>query len=176
MVLGAGVLPSGRPSDVLQARIQTGVDLLAAGKVDTLIMSGDNSRARYDEVSGMKRAAVALGAPAERVLLDYAGFRTLDSCVRLRRVFGQIEALVVSQQFHLPRAIHLCRSAGINAYGVRADDPRHGSSRRKSAIREVPATTQAWIDVHILRRKPKFLGPAIDIDKPPSEALEQPLN
>jgi vancomycin permeability regulator SanA len=176
MVLGAGVLPNGQPSFVLQARIQTGVDLLAAGKVDTLIMSGDNSRASYDEVSVMKRAAMALGAPAHRILLDYAGFRTLDSCVRLRRVFGQTEALVVSQQFHLPRAIHLCRSAGVKAYGVRADDPRGATSRRRSAVREVPATTQAWIDVNVLRRKPKFLGPAIDIDAPPPEALEQPLD
>ncbi len=176
LVLGAGITADGRPSMVLQTRIDTAVALIKAGKVDTLIMSGDNSRANYDEVTVMKAASVAQGVPADDVLLDYAGFRTLDSCVRVRKVFGQREVLVVSQGFHLPRAIHLCRTAGVDAVGVEARDPRGLSWRVRSGVREVPAAAQAWIDVHLLRRGPKFLGPPIDIDNPPPEALVQPLS
>jgi vancomycin permeability regulator SanA len=176
VVLGARISANGTPSAVLQERVKTGVALLQAKKVDTLIMSGDNSRALYDEVSAMKRAAVALGAPPDRVLLDYAGFRTLDSCVRLRKVFGQTKATIVTQDFHLPRAVHLCRSAGIDTYGVAASDPPGSGWRIKSWLREVPAAAQAWLDVHVLDTQPKFLGVTIDIDHPPKEALEQPLN
>jgi vancomycin permeability regulator SanA len=176
IVLGAGLYPDGRPSAVLMARITTAVRLLNAKKVDTLIMSGDNSRTAYDEVSAMKKAAVTLGAPADRVLLDYAGFRTLDSCVRLRKVFGQTRATVVTQNFHLPRAVHLCRAAGIETYGVEATDPPGSAWKIKSWLREVPASAQAWLDVHVFDTQPKFLGPAIDIDHPPPDALEQPLN
>jgi vancomycin permeability regulator SanA len=176
LVLGAGLYPDGTPTAVLMARITTAVDLLNAQKVDTLIMSGDNSRPQYDEVSAMKNAAVALGAPTDRVLLDYAGFRTLDSCVRLRKIFGQSRVTVVTQDFHLPRAVHLCRSAGIEAYGVAATDPPGTGWKIKSWLREVPASAQAWLDVHVLGTQPKFLGTVIDIDHPPKEALVQPLN
>ncbi len=161
---------------VLRSRIETGVALLAAHKVDILIMSGDNSRANYDEVTAMKNTAVSLGAAPENVLLDFAGFRTLDSCIRLRKVFGQTSALVVSQGFHLPRAVHLCRSAGIEVYGVEAPDPRGRTFRWKSTLREVPATTQAWFDAHVFRKQPRVLGEPIDIDNPPPEALKQPLD
>lgn len=160
---------------VLQARIDTAVALIKAGKADTLIMSGDNSRANYDEVSAMKAAAVEGGVSTDRVLLDYAGFRTLDSCIRVRKVFGQRSVLVVSQGFHLPRAVHLCRSAGVDAIGVEAADPRGTSWRVQSGIREIPAAAIAWAEAR-LGRNAKFLGPAIDIDNPPPEALVQPLS
>ncbi len=176
VVLGAGLYPDGTPAPVLMARITTGVDLFKAKKVDTLIMSGDNSRALYDEVTAMKNVAVGLGVPADRVLLDYAGFRTLDSCVRVRKVFGQSRVTIVTQNFHLPRAVHLCRSAGIDTYGVEAPDPPGSAWKIKSWVREVPASAQAWLDAHIFGTQPKFLGPEIDIDHPPKEALVQPLN
>ncbi len=174
MVLGAGLRFDGKPSDVLQARVNTAVSLYKAGKVRVLLMSGDNSLAEYDEVSAMKKAAVALGVPSEHVLLDFAGFRTLDSCVRLRKVFGQTEAVIVSQGFHLPRAIHLCRWAGVAATGVEAPDPRTRPRRIFSGTREIAASFQAWLDAHVLDRGPKFLGEPIDIDNPPADALEQP--
>jgi vancomycin permeability regulator SanA len=175
LVLGAGLRYDGKPSDVLQARVDVGVALYKAGKVRKLLMSGDNSIKNYDEVSAMKDAAVALGIPENDVILDYAGFRTLDSCVRLRKVFGQSSALVVSQGFHLPRAIHLCRWSGVDVIGVEAPDVRPRSRRTLSGIREVPASLQAWVDAHVLGRSPKFLGDPIDVDNPPPEALRQPL-
>ena len=174
LVLGAGLTINGQPSDVLSARVEAAMALYNTSKVRKLVMSGDNSRQSYDEVSAMKTLAVQLGAEPNDVLLDYAGFRTLDSCVRIRKVFGQSSVILVSQRFHLPRAIHLCRWAGVEVQGVAADDPRSSRRQRMSAVREVPASAQAWVDAHLFRRQPKFLGPAIDIDNPPAEALLQP--
>jgi vancomycin permeability regulator SanA len=176
LVLGAGLEPANRPSTVLQARIDVAVTLYKQGTVRKLLMSGDNSIANYDEVSAMKNSAVAQGIPANDVLLDYAGFRTLDSCVRLRKVFGQTSALVVTQGFHLPRTIHLCRWAGVEVIGVEAPDPRGRSNRLSSSVREIPASFQAWAEAHIFGRSAKFLGPNIDVNNPPPEALKQPLD
>lgn len=174
LVLGAGVRPDGTPTPVLSERVRTGVMLYRRGAVRKLIMSGDNSRVEYDEVTAMKNLAVNMGVPAGDVLLDYAGFTTMNSCVRLRKVFGQTRAVVVSQRFHLARAIHLCRFAEIDTIGVSAADPRSSGGRWQSSIREVPASTLAWWSVHVFGAKPKFLGPSINIDAPPPEAREQP--
>jgi vancomycin permeability regulator SanA len=175
LVLGAGITASGQPTDVLASRVETAVRLFERGKVDTLIMSGDNSRADYDEVSAMKQLAVSLGVPSGRVLLDYAGFRTHDSCVRAKRVFGQSHITVVTQSFHLRRAVFLCRAAGISAEGVPAPDRRGISWRRKSVVRELPAQIIAVGDAYIWQREPRFLGPLVNIDKPTDEVLAQPL-
>ena len=175
LVLGAGLRPNGTASAVLDARVRAAIALYKRGAVQKLVMSGDNSRTSYDEVSVMKQVAVAAGVKPNDVLLDYAGFRTLDSCVRIRRVFGQREILVVSQRFHLARAIHLCRWAGLRVHGVIADDPRGSGGRRKSTIREFPASTAAWIDAHVFGTEAKFTGPAINVDDPPADALTQPL-
>ncbi len=174
LVLGAGIRPDGTPTPVLAERVRTGVELYQRGAVRKLIMSGDNSRVGYDEVTAMKDLAVSLGVSSGDVLLDYAGFTTMNSCVRLRKVFGQTRAIVVSQRFHLARAIHLCRFAKIDTIGVSAPDPRSPGGRWESTVREVPASTLAWWSVHVFGAEPKFLGPGIDIDAPPPEALEQP--
>jgi vancomycin permeability regulator SanA len=174
LVLGAGITARGVPSSVLEQRVQTAVALYKAGKVRKLLMSGDNSITSYDEVTAMKVSATKLGVEQDDILLDYAGFRTLDSCVRLRKVFGQRSALVVSQGFHLPRTLHLCRWAGINVTGVEAPDDRGRSRRMISGLREIPASMAAWFDCHVFGRQPKFLGPAIDVFNPPPEALNQP--
>ncbi len=176
MILGAGITANNRPSDALQWRIERGVELYKAGKVRKLVMSGDNSIANYDEVSVMKNLAMKLGVPDRDVILDYAGFRTLDSCVRLRKVFGQTKAIVVSQGFHLPRAIHLCRWAGVDVVAVEAIDARGRSNRLASGVREVPAALRAWAEIHLLGKSAKFLGPTIDVFNPPPEALKQPLD
>ncbi len=175
LILGAGITANRRPSTVLQRRIDVGVALFKAGKVRKLLMSGDNSEALYDEVTVMKAAAVEAGVPSDDVLLDYAGFRTLDSCVRLRKVFGQTEALVVSQGFHLARSIHLCRWTGVEVVGVEAVDDRRRSFRVVSSVREVSASLQGWVETHWFGRTAKFLGDPIDIDNPPPEAQAQPL-
>ncbi len=174
LVLGAGLRPDGSPSFVLRTRVEAAVDLYKRGLVRKLVMSGDNSLASYDEVSAMKDYSETLGMPRPDVILDFAGFRTLDSCVRIQKVFGQRTMYVVSQRFHLPRAVHLCRWAGVNTIGIVARDPRGQSSRLKSTVREVPASAIAWAEAHIFGRGPKFLGDKIDIDNPPAAALEQP--
>jgi vancomycin permeability regulator SanA len=176
MILGAGITEDNQPSDALQWRIERGVELYKAGKVRKLLMSGDNSIANYDEASVMKNLAVQLGVPDRDVILDYAGFRTLDSCVRLRKVFGQTKAIVVSQGFHLPRAIHLCRWAGVDVVGVEAIDGRSQKNRFASGVREVPAALRAWAEIHLLGKSAKFLGPQIDVFNPPPDALKQPLD
>ena len=157
-----------------ERRMKTAAQLYHAGKVRHLLVSGDNSTKNYDEPTWMRDALIGLGVPASAITLDYAGFRTLDSCVRIRKVFGQTRIYVVSQRFHLPRAVHLCRWAGVDAIGIVARDPRGASSRLKSTVREVPASAIAWAEAHIFGRGPKYLGNNIDIDNPPAVALEQP--
>ncbi len=174
LVLGAGLRPDGSPSFVLRARVDAAAALYQRGLVRKLIMSGDNSLSSYDEVTAMKDYAETRGVARPDVILDYAGFRTLDSCVRIRKIFGQTRIYVVSQRFHLARAVHLCRWAGVDTIGVVARDPRGRSARLRSTMREIPASAIAWAEAHIFGRGPKYLGDPIDIDNPPAVALEQP--
>ncbi|HLV44111.1 MAG TPA: ElyC/SanA/YdcF family protein [Aggregatilineales bacterium] len=166
LVLGARVYRSGRLSAMLADRVSAAAALYHAGKVDVLLMSGDNSSLDYNEPDAMREAAIALGVPAEDVFVDYAGRRTYDSCYRARHIFGVDDATVVTQEFHLPRALMLCRGLGIDAAGVTADDQRPwGYSRRSltySQIREFPATAVAVLDV-LRRQEPPVMGEPIPI-------------
>jgi vancomycin permeability regulator SanA len=175
LILGAGLNPDGTAGPVLAARVDAGVALYNAKAVRKLVMSGDNSIALYDEVSAMKTLAVAQGVKSDDVLLDYAGFRTLDSCVRIRKVFGQTAVVLVSQSFHLARARFLCADAGVRTYTYQAVDPRSRSFILQSQVRELFAKWQAVIDAKLTNKQPKFLGPAIDINHPSADVLEQPL-
>jgi SanA protein len=175
LVLGAGLNADGSAGPVLSARVRAGVALYKARTVRKLVMSGDNSKALYDEVSAMKKLAVAQGVKSDDVLLDYAGFRTLDSCVRIRKVFGQTTVVLVSQSFHLARARFLCADAGVRTYTTSANDPRPRSFILQSQVRELFAKWQAVLDTKVTNRQPKFLGSRIDIDHPPADALQQPL-
>lgn len=118
LVLGAGLRPDGTPTRLLQDRIRASVRLLEQRQVDLLLMSGDNSVRGYSEPSAMRRAAIELGAPADRVAVDYGGRRTWDSCVRARKVFGVRRAIVVTNDFHRARTVVLCREAGIAVDGA----------------------------------------------------------
>jgi SanA protein len=173
LIFGARVYPSGRPSAMLADRVATGADLYRAGKVKVLIMSGDNRAPEYNEPAAMKRYALSMGVPEEAIVLDYAGLRTYDSCYRARAIFGVTEAIVVSQNFHLDRALMLCNALGIKSVGVWADYNRpNGYAPRSitySRLREVPATAQALVDL-ILRPLP-ILGEPITLF--PEERLEQ---
>jgi SanA protein len=166
LVLGARVYGNGRLSGMLRDRVETAVALYKAGKVQKLLMSGDNSSLEYNEPDAMAAHAIAMGVPAEDIQPDYAGRRTYDSCYRARAVF-QVESLVVvTQAFHLPRALFLCNQMGIKAVGVAADqstyDPR---SLAWSETREVPATFFALLDV-VRRAPPAVLGDPIPISEP----------
>ncbi|MGO4956975.1 SanA/YdcF family protein [Luteococcus sp. Sow4_B9] len=118
LVLGAQVHPDGRPSRYLRGRLDTAHQLYKSGFVDVLLVSGDNGVDHYDEPTAMKRYLVEAGVPESDVVIDYAGFDTYDSCVRARRVFGVEQLVVVSQGYHLPRAVTTCRLVGVDAVGV----------------------------------------------------------
>lgn len=157
VVLGCvKTLPNGLDNLYYTRRIAAAAELYKAGKVRCLIVSGDNHVKGYDEPSDMKDSLVAAGVPAERIVCDYAGFRTLDSVVRAKEVFGLDSFLVVSQRDHARRAVFLARGFGADAYGYAAPDV-NGRYSVKTTIREQFAKFKAVLDV-IIRRKPRFLG------------------
>jgi len=156
-VLGAGVFPGGEPSPVLADRVHTAVELYRDGKVEKILMSGDNSLKDYDEPTVMKNYAVKLGVPEGDIVLDYAGFRTYDSFYRAREIFSLTDIIVVTQQFHLPRALYISNKLGVNAVGVPSDRQEYLYSDWY-AVREVLASIKAFIDVNITKPLPVFLG------------------
>src|SRR4051812_4892818 len=159
LVLGAQVYDDGSPSPFLAARLEIARRLLADGKVHAILVSGDNRRHGYNEPGAMFRWLVARGVPSQRIVLDFAGLDTYDSCDRARRVFGVRQAIVVTQTYHLDRAVTLCRTLGVNATGVGDDSVRtYRAPWRHSAIRERGAVVKAVLDV-LSRRDPVFLGP-----------------
>lgn len=142
-------------------RIAAAATLYKCGKVDCLIVSGDNHRKGYDEPSDMKEALVTFGVPANKIVCDYAGFRTLDSVVRAKEVFGLKSFIVVSQPEHVRRAVFLGRAFGCDAYGFEAQDV-NGRYSIKTKIREQFAKIAAVIDA-VIRRSPKFLGEKVEL-------------
>lgn len=160
IVFGAGLWRDGSPTPVLRDRVATAVELYFQGKVKKLLMSGDNRVDNYNEPAAMEEFAVGLGVPAEDIILDYAGQRTYDTCFRAKEIFGLQDAILVTQGFHLPRAIYTCNSLGVDALGVAAD--RREYRRRQSAfwhMREVAATFVALWDIHITRPRPILGNP-----------------
>lgn len=157
VVFGAGLDGAGRPSPYLAHRLDAAAELYAAGKVRVLLVTGDNSRTAYDEPGAMRAYLVAHGVPGARVVVDDAGFDTWDSCVRARRVFGVRRAVLVSQRFHIRRAVALCEAAGLEVYGVGVDEP-HDLTWYAGGARELLAAGKAAFDA-ALRPAPRFLGP-----------------
>jgi len=137
-------------------RIHAAVELYRAGKIRKIIVSGDNSRTDYNETGDMERELIAEGVAPEDVLSDFAGFRTLDSVVRARNLFGANELTVISQRFHCERAIYLAARNGIDAVGFEADEVAPRSIRLKLAVREALARVMAVLDAEILNTKPHF--------------------
>jgi SanA protein len=163
LVLGALVQADGRPSGMLEDRIRSAAALYRDGRVDKVLASGDHGRPDYDEVNAMRRELVALGVPDADIFTDHAGFATLDSVVRARKVFNVRSVIVVTQPFHMPRALWLARRAGLTAYGLDAGAGNgYGSKGTIARVREVFARTKAVGDI-VTGAQPKFLGPRIDI-------------
>jgi SanA protein len=150
----------GRENLYFRYRIEAASRLWETGKIKTLIVSGDNRRRSYNEPEKMRQALIQRGIPAKRIVCDYAGFRTLDSVVRAKEIFGVDSVVFISQRFQNERAIYLARANGIEAWGFDAQDvASHGGLKTK--IREVGARVKMWLDVHILQTGPKFLGEKI---------------
>ncbi|MEV5592357.1 ElyC/SanA/YdcF family protein [Streptomyces sp. NPDC052496] len=159
VVFGAG-LWDGEPSPYLAHRLDAAARLYERGTVRVVLVTGDNSRTDYDEPDAMRRYLVAHGVPADRIVSDYAGFDTWDSCTRARRVFGVDRAVLVSQAFHIRRALALCGVAGLDAYGVGVED-RHDVTWYYGGTREVFAAAKAAAEAAV-RPDPHFLGPEED--------------
>ncbi len=161
IVFGAGIRPGGRLSPMLADRMDTAIALYKAGVVRKLLVSGDNRFVDYDEPTAMYNYAIARGVPARDVVRDFAGRRTYDTCYRARAIFGVEQALLVTQRFHLPRALFTCRNLGVDALGVSADR-RVYVSNPYYRFRDAFATLRAWWDVKIARPLP-VLGPKEDM-------------
>lgn len=163
IVFGAAVYRDGRLSAMLRDRVETAIRLYEAGKVGTLIFTGDNSAAHYNEPAAMMRYAVERGVPASAIQPDYGGLRTYDSCYRARDIFGVESAILVTQEFHLPRALFTCDRLGIETVGVAADLRSYGPrSIGWSRTREVPALLVALLDV-VRHQPPPIMGEPIQL-------------
>ncbi len=155
IVFGAGLQRDGTPTAVLRDRVAAAADLYFAGKVQKLLMSGDNRFVDYNEPGAMRAYALELGVPDEAIVLDYAGRRTYDTCYRAKEIFGVQQAILVTQRFHLPRALVICNGLGIDGVGVSADLRTYRKySQTIWYLRELPATLIAYIDTFITRPLP----------------------
>ncbi len=160
LVLGTAPRVGPWKNPFFENRMDAAAQLWRAGKVRHLLVSGDNSRHDYDEPTAMRDALIARGVPSRAITLDYAGFRTLDSLIRAREVFGLHDIIVVTDGWHQPRALFLAAAAGLDALGVSSADLPWSMSG-KTRVREWLSRVKAVADVCILRTKPKFLGEPI---------------
>ncbi|TVR78626.1 MAG: hypothetical protein EA412_08080 [Chitinophagaceae bacterium] len=147
---------TGRSNLFFQYRIEAAAELYHSGKVNKLLLSGDNRFREYNEPRDMREALMQKGVPDSSIVLDYAGFRTFDSVLRAKKVFGQKNFIIVSQSFHLQRALFIANSQDINAIGFKAKDPPVKTAR--VYLREIPARIKAFLDCYILNTEPYFLG------------------
>ena len=159
IVLGAGLRPDGTPSTYLRRRLDAAAELYARGTVGVILVSGDNSTTQHDEPTAMRDWLVGLGVPEDRVVRDFAGLDTHDSCVRAHEVFGVTDAVVITQDYHLRRALFSCREAGIDVVGLGLSstsvEPIKAVLYR---VREIPASIKAAWDA-LTGREPAHLGP-----------------
>jgi SanA protein len=155
IVLGAGLQRDGTPSPVLRDRVETAAELYFSGKVEKLLLSGDNRFIYYNEPGAMRTYALSLGVPDKDLVLDYAGRRTYDTCYRARAIFGVEQAIIVTQTFHLPRALYLCSQLGLSVTGISADRRRYDPiTLLYWNLREIPATLVAMWEVNITHPLP----------------------
>lgn len=169
LVLGAEVYPDGRPSSFLAARLDLAARLLRAGTVQVLLLSGDAGGPEYDEPAAMRRYLIAAGIPADRLVVDPFGLDTYDSCFRAQRVFGVTEVVVVTQSYHLPRAVGTARALGLQADGVGDDSVRRVSRAWvRGLLRDQIACVKTVLD--LARTRQPVLGPS---DPGVAEALRR---
>ncbi len=161
LVFGAGYWPDGTPSDILKDRVDAAIELYRLGRVTRVIFSGDNRVVSYNEPGAMRDYAVQKGLPLEAIVLDQAGRRTYDSCYRARDIFGVHEVVLVTQRYHLPRALYLAQGLGLDATGYIADR-RPYVQIRWYWLREIPALWASWWDLWVSKPVP-VLGDPIPI-------------
>nr|MBC7245672.1 YdcF family protein [Chloroflexota bacterium] len=161
VVFGAGYWPDGTPSDVMKDRVEAAIALYRSGRVRKILFSGDNRFVHYNEPAKMREYALSLGLPDDAIVLDYAGRRTYDTCYRARDIFGLRDVVLVTQRYHLPRALYISERLGLHAVGYVADH-RTYPHIREYWLREVPALWMAWWDLSVTYPIP-VLGDPIPI-------------
>jgi SanA protein len=159
IIFGAGLRRDGTPTAMLRDRVLTGAELYFSGKVEKLLMSGDNRFADYNEPESMRQFALSIGVPDEAIVLDYAGRRTYDTCYRAKAIFGVDRALLVTQGFHLPRALFLCNMLGLDTLGVEAIHCYWNGSPFVWDVREQFATVAAFLDLYVSSPLPVLGNP-----------------
>lgn len=162
IVLGAGVRSDGQPSWMLEDRILVGVDLYNIGAAPKIIMSGDHGRENYDEVNTMKDYAINSAVPSEDIFMDHAGFETYDSLYRAKEIFGAEKVVIVSQKYHLYRALYIAESLGMEAYGVSADLRNYSNWQYYREAREWLARVKSFGKC-IIKSESYYLGETIDL-------------
>ena len=164
IIFGAKTYSLQQMSPMLEDRVITGIELYKAGKVKKLLFSGDHGSVEYDEVNAMRLRALEEGVQPEDIFLDHAGFDTFDTLYRAKQIFQVDSALLVTQSFHLPRAIFIGQELGITVYGISADQrPYTNDTMLRSEIREFFSRVKAFLDTKILHSVPKYLGAPIPI-------------
>lgn len=162
IVLGAGLRPDGNPTWMLEDRIKVGDELYKNHAAPKIIMSGDHGRESYDEVNAMKKYAKHEGVPSKDIFMDHAGFETYDTMYRARDVFGAKKVIIVTQQYHLYRAMYAAKKLGLDAYGVSATKRKYDNKQWIRDIREWLARVKIFGKC-ITKPKPKYLGKKIDL-------------
>ena len=163
IVLGAGVKPSGKPSWMLEDRIIVGEQLYNVNAAPKLLMSGDHGRENYDEVNTMKDYAINDGIPSDDIFMDHAGFSTYDSMYRAKEIFGVKKIVIVSQKYHLTRALYIAKKLGIEAYGVSADKRDYLAKQKYRVFREWIARAKDFFKL-IYKPEPTYLGDKISLE------------
>ncbi len=161
LVLGCLVRSDGTPSDMLEDRLLTGVDLYFSNNGTKLLMSGDHGQAEYDEVNAMKGFALSQGVPSDDIFMDHAGFSTYESVYRAKEIFGADKVIIVTQSYHLSRALYIAQQLGIEAFGV-ASDIRSYKGQSSRDIREVLARSKDFVYT-VFKPYPKYLGEPISL-------------
>lgn len=162
LVLGAGVHPDGSPSNMLEDRLLRGIELYDQGIAPKLLMSGDHGRKNYDEVNVMKEFAKDRGVPSEDIFMDHAGFSTYESMYRAKEVFQAEKIVIVTQKYHMYRAVYAAEKMGLDAYGVTSNQRTYAGQRRRD-VRELLARAKDFV-TGILKPEPTYLGEAIPVN------------
>jgi len=161
LVLGAGVWENARPSYMLEDRLLQGIELYQKGASDRLLMSGDHGRKEYDEVNVMKQFAMEHGIDSEYIFMDHAGFNTYDSLYRAKEIFQAKKVIIVTQKYHMYRALYIAEQLGLDAYGV-ASNPRDYAGQKARDVREIIARAKDFFNV-VVKPEPTYLGEAIPV-------------
>lgn len=161
VILGCKVKEDGQPSDMLRDRLQRGIELYRLGAAPKIIMSGDHGRKNYNEVGTMKQYAVEAGVPSSDVFMDHAGFSTYETVYRAKEIFGAKKVIIVTQKYHLYRALYIAKSLGLEAVGVDSDLETYRGQLKRD-VREVLARCKDFA-TSIIKPKPTYLGEAVPV-------------